>query len=191
MQSRNFFALHPLRRTFIQTHSHSHLRYLNRCDLLAIPLLQLTFLSVLRPPDRMSGEKLSQSSSNGVSAPAAQTTYVDLDEQRRAALAEIDNASFRYAERASRVSSPPFSSCVIAFSMSRSAWLLVSVSSLMRMWSCNLIKRGAFPLILILLATISSPSTSHPSCWVMCTAHVSSYCLLYTPCDRSAHHSHS
>ena len=69
----------------------------------------------------MSGEKLSHSSSNDAKATPAQTTYVDLDEQRRAALAEIDNASFRSVEGASPLSFPAFLSCVIVSSMSRSA----------------------------------------------------------------------
>lgn len=45
-----------------------------------------------------SGEKISPSSStNGKVAPT-QTNYVDLDEQRRAALAEIDNAPFSFVD---------------------------------------------------------------------------------------------
>jgi len=42
----------------------------------------------------MSGEKLSPTSSNDAKVAAAQARYVDLDEKRKAALAEIDNASF-------------------------------------------------------------------------------------------------
>ena len=61
-------------------------------------LLQLlTSLSTPLSTDTMPGEKLSQDGSNEDRS-TAQTTYVDLDERRRAALAEIDNASFGYAE---------------------------------------------------------------------------------------------
>jgi len=44
----------------------------------------------------MSGEKLSASSIKDHDRPLAQNQYVDLDEQRRAALAEIDNAPFSW-----------------------------------------------------------------------------------------------
>jgi PHS family inorganic phosphate transporter-like MFS transporter len=44
----------------------------------------------------MSGEKLSPSSSNDGKGAVVQSQYVDLDEKRRAALAEIDNAPFSW-----------------------------------------------------------------------------------------------
>jgi PHS family inorganic phosphate transporter-like MFS transporter len=56
----------------------------------------LTSLLLSRPIDKMSGEKLSHSSSNDGKLPPAQATYADLDEQRRVALAEIDNAAFSW-----------------------------------------------------------------------------------------------
>jgi len=47
----------------------------------------------------MTGEKLSPSTTNDDKV-AAHTNYVDLDEQRRAALAEIDNAPFSCVDSA-------------------------------------------------------------------------------------------
>ena len=52
----------------------------------------------------MSGEKPSHNNTNEENS---QTTYVDLDERRRAALAEIDNASFGYVESVRRISFIP------------------------------------------------------------------------------------
>jgi hypothetical protein len=56
----------------------------------------------------MSGEKLSPSSTTDDKVVAAQSRYVDLDEKRRAALAEIDNAPFAYADTAYRSPSALF-----------------------------------------------------------------------------------
>ena len=57
-----------------------------------------------------SGEKISPSSSTNGKL-AVQSNYVDLDEQRRAALAEIDNAPFAFVHTAcllpSKLFSPP------------------------------------------------------------------------------------
>ena len=49
----------------------------------------------------MTGEKLSPSTTNDDKV-VGQTNYVDLDEQRRAALAEIDNAPFSCVHTAYR-----------------------------------------------------------------------------------------
>ena len=84
----------------------------------------------------MSGEKLSPSSSNDGKGAVVQSQYVDLDEKRRAALAEIDNAPFSYVAIVYLISTP-FSPSVTGGSTSRSAWSPVSVSSRMRMWSCD------------------------------------------------------
>lgn len=84
----------------------------------------------------MSGEKLSPSTTNDDKAAIVQSRYVDLDEQRRAALAEIDNASFSCVCSAYLFPSP-FSPCVIDGSTSKFAWSPVLASSPMRMWSCD------------------------------------------------------
>lgn len=83
----------------------------------------------------MAGEKLSPSSSND-GKPVVQSQYVDLDEKRRAALAEIDNAPFSYVA-AHLLLFAPISPCLAGGSTSRSAWWQVLVSSPMRMWSCD------------------------------------------------------
>jgi len=159
------------RRTFVQIlvlllHLPS---YLNPCNSIIPACCSRSTPSHL---PTMSGEKLSPTSSNDDKA-AVQTKYVDLDEQRRAALAEIDNAPFSYVDSAYRPPSAPFSSCVIGGSTSAFAWSLVLVSSPTRMWSCDRFRYRVSPLTLV-IATISSPSTSPPSCWVMSTVPVSS-----------------
>ena len=52
----------------------------------------------------VSGEKLSHNGSNEDNSPIQSTTYVDLDERRRASLAEIDNASFGYVDSTHNIS---------------------------------------------------------------------------------------
>jgi PHS family inorganic phosphate transporter-like MFS transporter len=95
-----------------------------------------------------------------------------LDERRRAALAEVDNAKFSCVFL---LKSLIFISLILSSdgSMQKSASSLVSVSSPTRASIC------VFPYIfsthfpLFYLATISSRSTSHRRCWVMSTARVS------------------
>ena len=49
-----------------------------------------------------------------------QTTAYSLDERRRAALAEVDNAKFSYVSLASHLTLP--SSCTLGGSISKFAW---------------------------------------------------------------------
>lgn len=82
----------------------------------------------------MSGEKVSPRSSDDgkVAAAAARSRYVDLDEQRRAALAEIDNASFSCVYNPYLPSFASFLPLVTGGSISVFVWSPVLVSSPMR-----------------------------------------------------------
>jgi len=81
----------------------------------------------------MSGEKISpRSSDDGKVAAAARSRYVDLDEQRRAALAEIDNAAFSCVYSAYLSSFASSLPLVTGGSISVFVWSPVLVSSPMR-----------------------------------------------------------
>ena len=125
----------------------------------------------LPPVDVMSGEKLSHSSSNE-GKDKVQTTYVDLDEQRRAALSEIDNASF------GSVHPPQLSLTYSLLHTIPTRWfhvkicLVAGVGFFTDAYVCSSLP---YPSHLYLISAMtSSLSTLLPLCWAMCTAQVPS-----------------